>query len=80
MTPRPVTVVWLHEGTWRSTVRAAAAVTLDADLVLVHTCFALARYNAEKCDFTRLNADAVDTAVLDALASFYRTHRQRFAQ
>ena len=45
-----------------------------------YTCFTLARYNAEKCDFTRLNADAVDTAVLDALASFYRTHRQRFAQ
>jgi site-specific DNA recombinase len=38
-----------------------------------YTCFTLARYNASKCDFTRLNADALDTAVLDALASFYRT-------
>jgi hypothetical protein len=37
-----------------------------------YTCFNLARYDATKCDFTRLNADAVDTAVLDALAGFYR--------
>ncbi|MGH3550028.1 MAG: universal stress protein [Pseudonocardiaceae bacterium] len=36
MTPRPVIVVWLREDTWRSTVRAAAAVTPDADLVLLH--------------------------------------------
>jgi site-specific DNA recombinase len=38
-----------------------------------YTCFTLTRYDASKCNFTRLNADAVDTAVLDALASFYRT-------
>ncbi len=39
-----------------------------------YTCFNLARYNASKCDFTRLNADAVDTAILEALAGFYRHH------
>ncbi len=38
-----------------------------------YTCWNLARYDASKCDFRRLNADAVDGAVLDALASFYRT-------
>ena len=41
-----------------------------------YTCFTLARYNASKCDFTRLNADALDTAVLDALASFYHTQHK----
>ncbi|MGH3625634.1 MAG: recombinase family protein [Sciscionella sp.] len=38
-----------------------------------YTCWNLARYDASKCDFKRLNADAVDAAVLDALAGFYRT-------
>jgi site-specific DNA recombinase len=44
-----------------------------------YTCFTLARYDASKCDFTRLNADALDTAVLDALASFYRTQHKLIA-
>jgi len=44
-----------------------------------YTCFTLARYDASKCNFTRLNADALDTAVLDALASFYRTQHQLIA-
>ncbi|MFN2535953.1 MAG: recombinase family protein, partial [Pseudonocardiaceae bacterium] len=44
-----------------------------------YTCFTLARYDASKCNFTRLNADAVDTAVLDALASFYRTQHELIA-
>jgi site-specific DNA recombinase len=38
-----------------------------------YTCWNLARYDATKCDFKRLNADTVDLAILDALASFYRT-------
>lgn len=38
-----------------------------------YTCWNLARYDATKCDFKRLNADAVDLAILDALATFYRT-------
>jgi hypothetical protein len=38
-----------------------------------YRCFTLARYNASKCNFTRLNADTIDTAALNALASFYRT-------
>lgn len=38
-----------------------------------YTCWTLARYDSNRCDFTRLNADAVDTAILDALATFYRT-------
>ncbi|MGH3624200.1 MAG: hypothetical protein ACRDQ5_20835 [Sciscionella sp.] len=31
------------------------------------------RYDASKCDARRLNADAVDAAILDALTDFYRT-------
>ncbi|PFG48305.1 site-specific DNA recombinase [Amycolatopsis sulphurea] len=38
-----------------------------------YTCWNLARYDASKCDAKRLNADAVDAAILDALAEFYRT-------
>ncbi len=38
-----------------------------------YTCWNLARYDATKCDMSRLNADAVDAAVLDVLARFYRT-------
>ncbi|WP_203236990.1 zinc ribbon domain-containing protein [Nocardia panacis] len=38
-----------------------------------YTCFARNRYDKHKCDFTRLDADAVDKAVLEALADFYRT-------
>ncbi|WP_246128162.1 recombinase family protein [Amycolatopsis rhizosphaerae] len=38
-----------------------------------YTCWNLARYDASKCDFKRLNADEVDVAILDALATFYRT-------
>ncbi|MFD6161652.1 recombinase family protein [Nocardia sp. NPDC060256] len=39
-----------------------------------YTCFNRARYDTDKCDFTRLDADSVDTAVLEALGEFYRTH------
>ncbi|MFE3280692.1 recombinase family protein [Nocardia sp. NPDC059239] len=38
-----------------------------------YTCFTRARYDSDKCNFTRLDADAVDTALLEALAKFYRT-------
>ncbi|WP_245959610.1 recombinase family protein [Prauserella flavalba] len=44
-----------------------------------YTCWNLARYDASKCDFKRLNADAVDAAVLDALATFYRTRHDLIA-
>ena len=44
-----------------------------------YTCFTRARYDTATCDAPRLNADAVDTAVLDALASFYRNHRDLIA-
>ncbi|WP_245848703.1 recombinase family protein [Lentzea kentuckyensis] len=44
-----------------------------------YTCWNLARYDASKCDFKRLNADAVDAAVLDALATFYRTQHALIA-
>ncbi|GGU47098.1 recombinase family protein [Lentzea flava] len=44
-----------------------------------YTCWNLARYDASKCDFTRLNADAVDTAVLNALTTFYRTRHDLIA-
>ncbi|MFL6140390.1 MAG: zinc ribbon domain-containing protein [Labedaea sp.] len=44
-----------------------------------YTCWSLARYDATKCDFKRLNADAVDAAILDALATFYRTRHDLIA-
>lgn len=44
-----------------------------------YTCWNLARYDANKCDFKRLNADAVDAAVLDALTGFYRTRHDLIA-
>ena len=44
-----------------------------------YTCWNLTRYNATKCDMSRLNADAVDKAILDALATFYRTQHQLIA-
>lgn len=45
-----------------------------------YTCWNLARYDASKCDFTRLNADAVDTAILDVLATFYRDRHDLITQ
>ena len=39
-----------------------------------YTCFTRARYDSDACDAPRLDADAVDTAVLDALARFYTDH------
>ena len=44
-----------------------------------YTCWSLARYNATVCDAKRLDADAVDTAILDALTSFYRRHHTLIA-
>jgi site-specific DNA recombinase len=45
-----------------------------------YTCWNLARYDASKCDFKRLNADEVDTAILDALATFYRDRHDLISQ
>jgi site-specific DNA recombinase len=44
-----------------------------------YTCFTRARYDTATCDAPRLNADAVDAAVLDALDGFYRDHRDLIA-
>ncbi|MGH8880340.1 MAG: recombinase family protein, partial [Stackebrandtia sp.] len=45
-----------------------------------YTCFTRARYDTSKCDFARLDADEVDTAVLDALADFYRNRTDLITQ
>lgn len=44
-----------------------------------YTCFNRSRYDTEKCDATRINADAVEPAVLEALGSFYRDHHSLIA-
>jgi site-specific DNA recombinase len=44
-----------------------------------YTCFNRSRYDSTKCDGRRLNADAVETAVLGALARFYRDHHALIA-
>lgn len=38
------------------------------------TCFSRSRYNNTKCNGHRLNADAVEAAILEALTGFYRDH------
>ncbi len=40
-----------------------------------YTCWTRSRYTTAKCDQPRMDADAVDRAVLDALVSFYSTQR-----
>jgi site-specific DNA recombinase len=37
-----------------------------------YTCFARVRYDSARCDASRLDADAVEEAVIAALASFYQ--------
>ncbi len=44
-----------------------------------YTCHTRNRYNRHECDAPRLDADAVDYAVLTALASFYRDHQHLIA-
>ncbi|WP_264081684.1 recombinase family protein, partial [Gandjariella thermophila] len=44
-----------------------------------YTCFNRSRYDSTKCDGHRLNADAVETAVLGALTRFYRDHHALIA-
>ena len=44
-----------------------------------YTCHTRNRYDTSKCDGHRLNADAVEEAVLDALAGFYRDHHALIA-
>jgi site-specific DNA recombinase len=51
----------------------------EAEALRYYTCFTRARYDTATCDAPRLNADAVDAAVLDALAGFYRNHRDLIA-
>ncbi|MFE3254590.1 recombinase zinc beta ribbon domain-containing protein [Nocardia sp. NPDC059091] len=45
-----------------------------------YTCFNRTRYDTDKCDFTRLDADSVDAAVLEALSNFYRTRHDLISQ
>ena len=44
-----------------------------------YTCFNRSRYDTDKCDATRINADAIEPAVLDALSNFYRDHYRLIA-
>ena len=44
-----------------------------------YTCFTRLRYDTNKCDAPRINADAIEPAVLNALASFYRDHHHLIA-
>ncbi|WP_076818850.1 recombinase family protein [Pseudofrankia asymbiotica] len=46
-----------------------------------YTCFTRLRYSRERCDAPRLDADAdaLDQAILTALAAFYRDHQQLIA-
>lgn len=39
-----------------------------------YTCFTRARYSTDACDADRLHADALEPAIIDALADFYRHH------
>ncbi|MGH3607978.1 MAG: recombinase family protein [Pseudonocardiaceae bacterium] len=39
-----------------------------------YTCFSRARYGTTTCDAHRINADALDESIFDALAGFYRHH------
>ncbi|QUN14978.1 recombinase family protein [Nocardia seriolae] len=45
-----------------------------------YTCFNRARYDTDKCDFTRLDADSVDSAILESLGKFYRTRHDLITQ
>jgi site-specific DNA recombinase len=38
-----------------------------------YTCWNLSRHGKAKCDMALLNADAIDQALVDAVASFYRS-------
>ncbi|CAO5151308.1 site-specific DNA recombinase [Frankia sp. AiPs1] len=44
-----------------------------------YTCFTRLRYSRTRCDAPRLDADALDHAILTALADFYRDHQQLIA-
>ena len=45
-----------------------------------YTCFTRSRYDTDKCSATRINADSIEPAVLDALRSFYREHYRLIAE
>ncbi|WP_308200332.1 recombinase family protein [Kibdelosporangium philippinense] len=44
-----------------------------------YICHNRNRYDTTKCDATRINADSIETAVLNGLSSFYRDHYQLIA-
>jgi site-specific DNA recombinase len=44
-----------------------------------YTCFSRARYGTTTCDAHRINADALDEAIFDALSGFYRHHHNLIA-
>jgi site-specific DNA recombinase len=45
-----------------------------------YTCFSRARYGTTTCDAHRINADALDEAIFDALTGFYRHHHDLIEQ
>jgi site-specific DNA recombinase len=45
-----------------------------------YTCFSRARYGTTTCDAHRLNADALDEAIFDALTGFYHHHHDLIEQ
>jgi site-specific DNA recombinase len=44
-----------------------------------YTCFSRSRYGTHGCQAQRLPADALDTAILDSLATFYTSHTDLIA-
>ena len=44
-----------------------------------YTCFTRARYDTNRCNAPRINADALEPAVLDALSTFYRNQHRLIA-
>jgi site-specific DNA recombinase len=45
-----------------------------------YTCWNRNRYGTAKCDYPRLNADALDAAILEAAAGFYRSQGALIAE
>ncbi len=45
-----------------------------------YTCYSRSRYDTSRCNAPRINADALEAAVFDALSGFYRDQRQLIAE
>jgi site-specific DNA recombinase len=45
-----------------------------------YTCYSRSRYDSAKCEAPRINADALEAAVFDALGGFYRDQHQLIAE